>query len=162
MHPKRQKRVSQELKNASALSLTLTIEMKLGDGAITNTLTFSGMPTLLFKAKGKHIVKCLPLNQAGVGDSRDEAFKILGIDLVDAFTEALAESTLNTVVKDMLNGRPAELYWDVYTRLAKKKVEPKKIERRIENIELQTDTVIDPVLMDTYKNFPVSAVVANG
>lgn len=162
MHPKRRRRISQELKNARALSLTVMIKMKLGNGAITNNLTFNGMPTLLFEAEGKHIVKCLPLNQIGVGNTPDEAFNVLGIDLVDALKEALAEKTLDDVVRDMLIGRAASLYWEVYDQLAKKPMEPKRIERRVENLELTTDTYIDPALIEKYRNLPGSAVAANG
>ena len=156
MHPIRQRRVSRELRNAKALSL------KLGNGAIINTLAFNGMPALLFEAEGKHIVKCLPLNQIGVGNTPDEAFNVLGIDLVDALKEALAEKTLEDVVRDMLIGRAAPMYWDVYMQLAKKPAEPKSIKRYIENLELTTDTYIDPALFEKYRNLPVSAAAANG
>ena len=161
MHPTRRRRVSRELRNAKALALTVIIELKLGNGAITNTLTFNGMPALLFEAEGKHIVKCLPLNQIGVGNTPDEAFNVLGIDLVDALKEALAEKTLEDVVRDMLIGRAAPMYWDVYMQLAKKPVEPKSIKRYIENLELTTDTYIDPALIEKYRNLPVSAATAN-
>jgi len=162
MHPVRRERVLRELKDAIALSMTAIIEIELGNGAITNTLVFNGMPALLFEAEGKYIVKCLPLNQIGVGDSHDQAFESLGVDLVEAFKEALDENALSDVVRDMLNGKAAPIYWEKYIQLAKKKVMPKKIERRIENIELTTDTEIDPALIEKYKSLTGSMIAAHG
>lgn len=150
MHPAREKRVRKELKKAKALSLTLEFRREIGNGAITNTLVFNGMPALLFESEGKQVIKCLPLNQLGMGDTKDEAFEVLGEDLAELLTEIFNESALFGRVDDMLKGRVAQVYWDEYERLSKQHPMQKKIERRIKNIKIETDTAIDPVLLKKY------------
>jgi len=150
MHPARLKRVCEELKDAKALSLTVRFELAIGYGAITNTLEFKGMPSLLFEAGGKQIIKCLPLNQLGMGDTKDEAFEALGEDLADMLKEIFDESGLFKLVEDMMKGKAAQIYWDKYTELSKESPKHKEIKRRVENIELETDTAIDPALFEKY------------
>ena len=150
MHPAREQRVREELKGAKALSLTLEFSLEIGNGAITNTLVFNGMPALLFESEGKQVIKCLPLNQLGMGDTKDEAFEVLGEDLADLLTEIFNESALFGRVNDMMKGRVAQVYWDEYEQLSKQHPMPKKIERRIKNIKIETDTAIDPVLLKKY------------
>jgi len=150
MHPEREKRVRDELKGAKALSLTFKIHFEIGDGTITNTLALNGMPALLFETEGKQVIKCLPLNQLGMGDTRDKAFEALGEDLLEVFTELFNESKLLDLIDEQRKGRAADVYWAAHKRLAKKPPMSKKVKRQVKNVEIETDTVIDPALVQKY------------
>ncbi|MCH7497995.1 MAG: hypothetical protein IH971_09100 [Candidatus Marinimicrobia bacterium] len=162
MHVDRERRVLKELENAKALSMTIRFDFELGDGAITNTMTFNGMPGLLFESEGKQVIKCLPLNQLGIGDTTDEASAMLIEDLVEMLKEALNESTLLEDIKDMLKGKAALIYWDKYLQLAEEGsvgAVSKKVERSIENLELETDERIDPALAARYREYSGTTLI---
>jgi len=156
MHVNREKRILKELSNAKALSMKVRFDFKIGDGAITNTMTFNGMPGLLFESEGKKVIKCLPLNQLGIGDTDNDAYAMLLEDLVEMLNEALIESNLLEHINDMMKGRAAEIYWDRYAQISQEtstSVIQKKVERRIENVELETNEMIDPALAEKYQAY---------
>lgn len=155
MHTVREKRVREELKDAKALSLTLNLNSKIEGLPVTCSLRFEGMPTLLYKANGKHIAKCLPLNLLGTGDDKDSAFNELGEDLAEALGELIHESSIFKHITDLLQGSAAKIYWDTHAKLQKKQREiaDKEIKRRIPeipnfNIQTTTATQINPSLAE--------------
>ena len=143
MHPKREKRIIRELKNASARSLTIKFEIKRGDGAIVNTLEFREMPALVFKSGGKQILKCLPFNQLGVGATEEEAEEVLRDDLNEIFTDILDESGLLKLVDGMLQGTAAGIYWKRYIGLVEEAIQAEKKGKEAEqltgSVELKTE-----------------------
>ena len=150
MHQARLTRVERELKKAKALSLTLRFDLDMGSGVIRNTLELEGMPALIFEAEGRYVIKCLPLNQLGTGDSRDEAFEELGEDMAAMLDEVFEESNLFSLIKNMMKGRAARIYWDRYAQLAEEPSRQKKIKRQVNNVSLETDTRIDPSVLEKY------------
>ena len=151
MHHLREKRINEELKGAKALSLTFKIFFESSNGAITNTLVLKGMPSLLFESEGKQVVKCLPLNQLGIGDTRDEAFDSLGEDLIELFTDLFNESGILKLIDDQRKGRAADIYWDRYKKLSETPPpRAKKVHRQVKNVEIETDTIIDPAIFQQY------------
>ena len=146
MHPTRKRRVVEELKDATPLALTVRFEVEFGDGIIKNTVVLRGMPALLFESEGRYVVKCLPLNHLGMGETKDEAFERLGEDLAEMLNDVFAESRLFDHIKGLFNGTAAKLYWDEHKKLIRlrpAKMRPKRVERRVKNVELETVTPPD-------------------
>lgn len=164
MHPERAKRVLAQLKDAEALSLEAKLDCKLGRLPVKFTLEFRKMPTLLYQANGKRVVKCLPLNQLGMGDTDDDAFEMLAEDLEDMFFEAIAGSNLAERVVELLQGMAARLYWDKHEELQKKQHEEASKTRglRTPNLDLErtTATQVNPALLAEYQEFSLPAQMA--
>ncbi len=157
MHPLRQDRLLQELKTATALNLSVEIEMKVGDDLISNTFVLHKMPTLLFQAEGDFIVKCLPLNMIGVGKTKEEAWEVFGIDMAEILKESLEGSPIPKAIQELLSGPAADLYWSTYTRLVEQGEALKEVKRHIKDIVLTTDTEPDPTFSGKYREIHTTA-----
>lgn len=154
MHPEREKLIQEELENATALSLTLNFSGKVGNLPITHTLDFEGMPALLLKSNGKHIVKCLPLNQLGIGDTIEEAIDMLREDLSEILTDVIGESNFLKSVGSLLEGRAAPLYWEKHKELSEAaavitKAKPK--EEPTDITEIHPEMMVNLASAEEYK-----------
>lgn len=151
MHPNRKKRVLEELKDATPLKMSVKFGIEIGGGIITNTLTLSDMPALVFESENEQVIKCLPLNHLGSGKTDKEAFMRFGEDIAEMIFEAFVESNFIEHLISLFEGPAAKIYWTEHKKLTKKKRPDKvkikeDIKRKIDNIELET---VMPEIDDT-------------
>ena len=132
MHIARRQRINKELKNARALEMRIEFKFNVDKLPISHTVEFDHMPALLFEADNKSVIKCLPLNMVGIGDSDDEAFTNLADDISELLKDILNESKLLPLSKGLLVGSSADIYWNKFETLTKAKPsQPKAMPKTI-------------------------------
>ncbi|MCK4577215.1 MAG: hypothetical protein KAU50_00405, partial [Candidatus Marinimicrobia bacterium] len=127
----------------------------VGELPITHTLEFEQMPGLYIRSNGQHIVKCLPLNQIGIGSSFDEAANQLGDDISEILTDVLGESDFSKSVFSLLEGKSDQVYWEKHSELSKDEiVSETRLKTEIATaVEVHAEGIIDSVLVDEYREF---------
>ena len=118
MHSKRSTRIHKELKAAQSMSLSLKFDVRLSPVPITISLQFDRMPVLSYKSGSNTVVKCLPLNQVGIGKNQEEAKHALQEDLQELLIDALQGSRLWDQIALLLQGQADEVFWSKYKDLA--------------------------------------------
>lgn len=158
MHPERKKLIDEELQNARAITMTLTFTGSIGEMPITHSLEFEQMPGLYIRSNGLHIVKCLPLNQIGVGSTFDEATDQLGEDISEILTDVLRESDFSSSVFSLLEGKSDQAYWERHSELSKDAIvsETRLKKDVITAVKIHAEGIIDSALVDEYREYTLA------